>query len=122
VGDLPRLIVNRQALEADPARDTGLFHERYLTGLWSTSLQDLLTIPVKRVRIRRGNESDEWLSYQLVPGDPQQRPGPQIGLHDLALHIQREIARRGKVVEIHITIAGRFEFHLGPAEFVVLHF
>ena len=37
------------------------------------------------------------------------------------MRIQREMAGRGKIVEIHIAVAGYLEFHLGPTQLVVLH-
>ena len=37
------------------------------------------------------------------------------------MRIQREMAGRGKIVEIHIAVTGRFELHLGPAQLIVLH-
>ena len=59
MGDAARFIVNRKALEMDPARDAGLFSEMHLTGLSRACLQDLLTMPVERVRILRGNKARE---------------------------------------------------------------
>jgi len=36
------------------------------------------------------------------------------------MHIQREMAGRGKIIKFHIPVAGRFEFPLNPAELLVL--
>ena len=120
MGDVPWLLVNRETLEIDPARGAGLFPKLHLTGLSRACLQDLLTMPVKRTLITRCNEARERLSDQLPPVDAEQFSGPQIGLHNLALGIQREMAGRGKIVEVHIAVTGRFELQLSPTEFVIL--
>ena len=114
-------MVKSKALEIDPARNAGLFPERHLTGLSRACLQDLLTMPVERVRTTRRNKSREWLPNQLFPVETEQCPDPQIGLQNCAVRIQREMAGRGKIVEIHIAVARRFKLHLDPTELLVLH-
>ncbi len=53
MGDTPGLIVNREALEIEPARDVCLFPETHLTGLSRACLQHLLTMPVQEVSVIR---------------------------------------------------------------------
>ena len=61
------------------------------------------------------------MSDQLLPGEAEYRPNPQIGFHNRAVRIHRKMADRGKIIEVHIAVARRFELQLGPAELVVLH-
>ncbi len=83
-------------------------------------------MPVEAVRIVRRNEYRERPADQLVPIHPEQRTGPQVGLHNPAMLIQREMADRGKFVEFHIlvtkAVTHRCNLRLGTAELVVLHF
>jgi hypothetical protein len=62
------------------------------------------------------------LPDQLIPIDTEQRPGPQIGFHNHALRIQREMTGWGKLVKFHVSVARRFEFCPRSAELVVPHF
>ena len=121
MGDRPGLFVNRQALQMNPARKALLVPEQHLTGLPPAARQDLLPMPMERGLMTRCHHSRERLSDQRPPVDAEQGPGPQIGLLNRALSIQREVAGRGKIVEIHITIARRFECQLSPAQLLVLH-
>ena len=121
VGAPARLLIHRETLEIDPARDAGLFLKLQLAGLPCVCLHSLLTMPVKDVLIIPCNEAGEGLADQLPPVDAEQRRGPQIGLHNRAGQVQREMAGGGKIVEVRIPVTHRFKFHLAPTKLVVLH-
>jgi hypothetical protein len=67
-----------------------------------------------KLRLEAGEPARRAL--KTMPIDVEQGPGPQIGLHNRAVCIQRELADRGKIVEIHVAVARRFKLHLGPAQ------
>ena len=110
--------MKREALEQDTTGDLGFFSEMHLTGSSRACLQNILTMLLEPMLINRRDKSLERLSYQLVPIRAEQRRGPQIGLQNLPVRIQREMADRGKIVEFHIAVTGCFAFQLSPAELV----
>ena len=52
---------------------------------------------------------------------PHQFGCKKISLQYYSLFIERDIAHRGQVIEVKILFAGRFEFLLHAAEFLILH-
>src|SRR5262245_13899148 len=121
MGDMPRVIVNRKTLEMNPLSGAGLFPKPHITILSCACHQDILAMPTEGILMIPRDDANERVSDQLFSTHPHEDPRPHIGLYNLALCIQREMAGRGKIVEVEITVARRFKLDLGPAQLVVLH-
>ena len=83
--------------------------------------EHVLVVDVQLILVRRADEVMKSFADQALSVCVQQHRGGQIRFEDHAGLVQRQIADRGKVVQIDVTVSGRFEFELDSPELLILH-
>ena len=114
-------LVGEHGVQVYPERRPAWPQQAQLAVLWPARAAERLSMQIVDILVIGVDEACQRPTDQLRPVYAEPCGGREVGLLDPAVGIEREVAYRGKVVEVGESSARGFQALAGPLQLVVLH-